>query len=235
MKRLNTESFIDRVNEVHKDFYDYSKTKYTNKRSKVVITCPIHGDFEIYPNNHWGGQGCKECGYNNRKSLRGNLEGFINKSNNIHKDFYDYSKVIYKTVRHKVVITCPIHGDFEIKANNHLSGQGCKECGYDCNPFKRNNWVKSGKDRNGIFYIIKCTNEDETFYKFGITFRGIKHRYAPSRMPYQYEVLREVKSSDLGYIWDLEKRFKRYVKNRRYLPKTKFCGHKTECFSKKIW
>ena len=27
----------------------------------MIITCPIHGDFEQQPNNHLQGQGCKKC------------------------------------------------------------------------------------------------------------------------------------------------------------------------------
>lgn len=59
---MTTEDFIRRAKEVHGDKYDYSKTKYVNKRTKVIITCPIHGDFEQCPSNHWRGQGCPMCG-----------------------------------------------------------------------------------------------------------------------------------------------------------------------------
>ena len=46
MKKRTTEEFIELARQVHGDKYDYSKTVYVNKRSKVIITCPIHGDFE---------------------------------------------------------------------------------------------------------------------------------------------------------------------------------------------
>lgn len=41
------------------------------------------------------------------------LEDFVNKSNTIHNNFYDYSLVEYKNNKLKVKIICPIHGTFE--------------------------------------------------------------------------------------------------------------------------
>ena len=49
-RRYTTEEFIQRAKEIHGDKYDYSKTKYGyNKKDKITITCPIHGDFFITP------------------------------------------------------------------------------------------------------------------------------------------------------------------------------------------
>lgn len=63
-------------------------------------------------------------------------ESFINKCKSIHDKLrldsglpiYDYSKTIFKSTRDKIVYTCPIHGDKQIRANSHLLGQGCAEC-----------------------------------------------------------------------------------------------------------
>ncbi len=51
---------------VHGSRYDYSKVDYVNARTKVVIVCPEHGDFEQAPNNHKSGQGCPKCCTHNR-------------------------------------------------------------------------------------------------------------------------------------------------------------------------
>ena len=48
-------------------------------------------------------------------------------------------------------------------------------------------------------------------------------------MPYQHEVLKKVETYDSGYVWDLEKRFKRVKRNAKYIPTIKFSGM-TECF-----
>ena len=62
MKKRTTEEFIELARQVHGDKYDYSKTVYLNKRSKVIITCPIHGDFEQNAHSHLNGRGCPKCG-----------------------------------------------------------------------------------------------------------------------------------------------------------------------------
>ena len=56
-------------------------------------------------------------------------ERFIEKAKKIHGDFYNYSQVEYKSNREKIKITCPIHGEFNQRASNHLEGRGCHICG----------------------------------------------------------------------------------------------------------
>lgn len=45
-----------------------------------------------------------------------------------HKNFYKYTNSVYTTSRNSIIITCPLHGDFLQKANNHLNGAGCTKC-----------------------------------------------------------------------------------------------------------
>lgn len=54
---------------------------------------------------------------------------FIVKAGILHSNYYNYDKVIYSTTKTKVTITCPTHGDFDQRPDNHLQGQGCPECG----------------------------------------------------------------------------------------------------------
>ena len=44
-KRLTRDEFIVKSNIANNFRYDYEKTIYTNNRTKVIITCPIHGIF----------------------------------------------------------------------------------------------------------------------------------------------------------------------------------------------
>lgn len=55
-------------------------------------------------------------------------EDFIKKAKEVHGDKYDYSKTIYVNSKQNVIITCPIHGDFVIRASHHLYGIGCHKC-----------------------------------------------------------------------------------------------------------
>ena len=66
MKKLSRDEFIKRANEVHKSRYDYSKVQYINGTTKVIIICPVHGEFLQTPQSHLNGQGCKQC-YNDCK------------------------------------------------------------------------------------------------------------------------------------------------------------------------
>ena len=60
------------------------------------------------------------------KKLTKNI--FINRSNEIHKNKYDYTQVIYLNTTKKVHIICPEHGKFEQSPGKHLKGQGCRRC-----------------------------------------------------------------------------------------------------------
>lgn len=60
-KTLPLETFIEKANLKHNNFYDYSKTIYKSSIEHVTITCPIHGDFTQRPNYHLSGNGCTLC------------------------------------------------------------------------------------------------------------------------------------------------------------------------------
>ena len=128
-KRLSGDEFIRRANIAHKNKYDYSKVVYVNGKSKVVIGCPLHGEFAQRPYNHSKGEGCPKCRLDYmRKILSSNVEKFILDANHIHNNSYCYSEVVYKNSKAKVCIKCPKHGSFWQTPNNHLRGQTCPEC-----------------------------------------------------------------------------------------------------------
>jgi hypothetical protein len=59
---------------------------------------------------------------------------YIEEAEKVHKNKYDYSKTIYTSAHNKIILICPIHGEFIISAYKHLQGQGCKYCGYEFTP-----------------------------------------------------------------------------------------------------
>lgn len=124
-KKLTTEEFITRSNVIHNNKYGYSKVQYIGSQIKVVITCPIHGDFEQKPNKHLQKQGCPKC-INNIKDTK---ESFIQKAIKIHGDKYDYSLVDYINANLKVDIICKLDNYiFSQTPGNHISGKGCPKC-----------------------------------------------------------------------------------------------------------
>ena len=110
---------------VHEDFYSYNKIPYVLARSPITVTCPIHGDFEILPNNHLKGVGCPECFVVHNKFTK---EDFVTKVSSLHNNFYDYSDSVYLGYSEFIDITCPVHGVFTQKAFSHASGHGCPKC-----------------------------------------------------------------------------------------------------------
>ncbi len=115
---------------VHNGKYDYSKCDYLGVNIKVIIICPIHGEFKQTPHNHLTGQGCPVCAIELRASLlRYTQDQFISRCLSIHGDRYDYSLVRYESNCSKVRVICKEHGEFLITPNDHLSKKGCKFCG----------------------------------------------------------------------------------------------------------
>lgn len=127
--KSTTKDFIAKASKIHENKYNYSKTIYTKKDNKVLITCPIHGDFLQVASNHLSGYGCYDCGIDSIKNKQklGNNK-FIKKANIIHNNKYRYKNTIYTNTSTKITITCPIHGDFQQTPQVHLLGHGCQKC-----------------------------------------------------------------------------------------------------------
>ena len=126
---LKEDVFLKRANEIHKNFYDYTKVKYVNEKKNVCIICPIHGEFYQSPYIHSRGGMCPKC-KNEKLSLdrRTSNEEWIKKATEVHNGYYSYDKCEYTGYYNKVIIKCPKHGYFEQLAYNHIQGKGCPKC-----------------------------------------------------------------------------------------------------------
>ena len=150
-RRMDPSDFIVRAKEVHKDRFTYEKTSYVNMTTKVTVSCPSHGDFQISPNKLvYGGQGCPSCGEERRGkrvtdinpgaaaavvSIAKHAKSYIEKARKVHGDLYDYSQTVYVGAKKKVLIGCKKHGFFEQAAGHHVSrGDGCPSCGQKSAP-----------------------------------------------------------------------------------------------------
>ena len=121
---------IEKFKQIHGDKYDYSKVKYINTNTKVLIICPEHGEFEQLISNHLAGKGCKKCSHiSTSLKNKSNTKEFIEKSQKIHGEKYNYNKVNYVNAKSKVCIICPEHGEFWQAPYNHLLMNGCPVCG----------------------------------------------------------------------------------------------------------
>ena len=129
--RKTTEWFIENSQKIHGDKYDYSKVVYERTDKNVCIICHKkdengneHGEFWQTPNRHLCKHGCPKCG----GSIKLTQEEFINRSNKVHNNKYDYSKTKFDGTSKKVCVICPKHGEFWQYANQHLQGRGCPRC-----------------------------------------------------------------------------------------------------------
>ena len=139
------QKFIERANEKFNFKFDYSLVEYKNNDGKVIIICPIHGQFEQCTDDHLNSKyACNDCkkdvSVSNKvvkeKVIKIKLdkikidrkELFFKRCFEIHGDRYDYSITEFKSSNDKVKIICREHGIFEQRASAHLNGQGCMEC-----------------------------------------------------------------------------------------------------------
>ena len=161
-KRKDTETFIKEANKKHKHKYDYSKTQYRGVKKKVEIIChkkgengKEHGLFFQEASSHLSGAGCPRCkGEKCSARQKTDFNVLIEKFNKKHSGKYTYCKQQYKGLHSKIMITCPIHGDFSQEINSHLRGGGCPKCS------------KVFMDRN--YFIKKASMIHNNYYDYSL-------------------------------------------------------------------
>ena len=161
-------------------------------------------------------------------AIRTTLNDFLKRSKKIHGDRYDYSKVNYKGVHHRVKIICPKHGEFELRARAHYDEyRGCPDCdtsgksGFS----DKSKWIKLPK----IVYIIEVTEKGEKFIKFGLTKEKIlAKRFQKGEFPYNYQVLFEKRIKDGVRAKEIEDKLKLKYSKISYKASKNFRGY-TEC------
>ena len=120
---VTTESFIAEAKEIYGDRYDYSKVDYKNRDHRVVVTCPVHGEFQVYAREHLDGKGCPKC-------EKG--EKFIAKLKEKFGDKFGLDEFVYESSTTPVTLICPTHGAFSRLPHQILYAPlGCPECGND--------------------------------------------------------------------------------------------------------
>jgi hypothetical protein len=122
-RMLNQENFLLKAKEKHGDRYDYSMVSFKHGNSAILI-----GYDGIYytqkPYHHLSGARPE----NIKLAVRKTNKTFISEAQNIHDYKYSYDKTEYIKNQIKVIITCPIHGDFLQNPLSHLQGCGCSSC-----------------------------------------------------------------------------------------------------------
>ena len=145
--------------------YLYGKVRYINAKAKITVICPLHGDFEISPNNLTNGKGCAKCG----KVYKPNTEEWIEKAQKVHGTKYDYSQVLYKSSKEKICIICAYHGPFYQTPSNHLTGFGCESCAREL--------VTKGQTHSKEQFIIKAIEIHGNRYDYSqVSYKNSKEK-----------------------------------------------------------
>lgn len=84
------------------------------------------------------------------------------------------------------------------------------------------------KETPATFYIIKMYNDNETFYKVGITKHDVRTRYYGRTKHYKFVIIHE-ESMCLYDAFLKEEEYKQSHRHLHYKPKHRFGGH-TECY-----
>lgn len=215
----------------------FNKSEYKKALDYITVECYKHREYLTKPNRILSKkQTCPQCQEERRHLiLRSNTKEFINKAvKKLGTNREIYNKVEYTHAKEKVPILCEVHETYYlITPNDHLSGYGCPECASERGGYSRTDYINVAKGRKSNLYLLRCYNENEEFYKVGITIRQIKERYLGKKhIPYEYEIIYEVKD-DAGLIWDVEKSVIRQFKLNKYIPLLEFAGY-TECFNKEF-
>ena len=153
-----TETYIKRANEIHHNKYDYVNTKYIDRLTDIVITCPIHGDFTQSPKDHLSGCGCPICKESTlEKEIRNILETnsidylYEYKGHTLHNKSVDFYLINYN-----VAIEC--QGEQHFIPINFFGGE---------------NKLKTYIDRDISKYNELLSKHDRIIYVYHKKFKNI--------------------------------------------------------------
>lgn len=210
LKEQLPESYRDM--ELISFYKSYHKTVFFKTRYGLIKTKPGYLLSGCYPTI---------------KSAVNKTEYWINQAIEVYGDKYNYSLVDYINSATKIDIICKKHGVFTQTPASHLSEHGCPGCGRKI----LERLEKNKKEYIGIpakLYILELKNEEESFFKIGVTRDKIKYR-AKRMRPYKYTLLKDF---DLNLYEAVLKEYEwlEILKQYQHTPEHKFKGY-TECFS----
>lgn len=224
-------NFISQAVLIHGTKYDYSQVNYINNHTKIDIMCPIHGIFKPTPQNHLTRKsGCPMCSNKSKgKFNKLTKDQVLTIANDIHNNKYTYNLIDYENTSSKILITCPSHGEFLQKTTNHIfMKQGCPSCGYIGR--YSTEWFDNEDNRTipGILYVLKFNQNEENFYKIGITQKTLKERW---KSPKGYIIEEEYILHTTLYNAFLIEQYllKTHLYKMRHIPSAKIGGD-AECF-----
>lgn len=135
------ENFIKKANKKHNYKFNYSKFNYVNAKTKSIIICPEHGEFEQNPDKHLNSvHACKLC--EKLYKIKSYKKGIPNEKSKISAEefenrFYKKFDRKYKLILdnysgitgNNISVICPEHGETTFYPNNiRIIKSPCNTC-----------------------------------------------------------------------------------------------------------
>jgi hypothetical protein len=130
IQRETALKLIAQATEKFNGKFNYRFVNFVNKKTPVIIDCPVHGIFNQRLQTHaMSAHGCSKCASESgRMSQEEVIHRFNEAHDNIKNPKFDYSKVEYKGMTEKVEIVCLVHGSFWQLPSDHIRQHGCGKC-----------------------------------------------------------------------------------------------------------
>lgn len=212
--------FMNMLKEAYIDIYNFicPESEYEGMNNKMIFNTK-HGLISVNPGSLMSGYMPNIRSAINRKKY------FKNMLKEIYGDKYKF--IINNTDRKNGTnfLICPVHGKVEFDNESIFLGTGCKKCSTTNAP-------------KTLLYLIKLYNNDESFYKIGISgysLKGNVKRYRQYKtLGYDTKELLKINFDNELELREYELKLKHIIKPYLYLPKKWNYNISTECFSEEI-
>jgi hypothetical protein len=153
-------------------------------------------------------------------------EYFKNQLLFLYDNKYDF--IIDGTDRHKgrVTLVCPIHGEVSVDSDTIFNGNGCPICN------------GSNKHKSNLFYLIRLYNDEESFYKLGISHYNAKKEIVRfksyTKLGYKIDIIYTHLFNEALECKEFETSLKRLIRNNLYSPKNWDAEGSNESFTNEL-
>lgn len=141
-----------------------NKSKYTRHTAIFECSCGVQFKADVSAVRTFKIYRCKQCSDKARNAKC--PINFISKCRSIHKNRYDYSKVVYYNKTTPITLICKVHGEFQQTPATHLRGGNCQKCAQDLRSIKLR---ASNINRPATLYYAYF--KELNLYKIGVTTR----------------------------------------------------------------
>lgn len=210
-----TSYFMSKLKEKQPAIYDmlYPVSEYKTNEDNMLFDTK-YGVISTKPSNLLSGKVPGIRTAIDRKTYR------LNQFKEIHGDKYEYNFIEGTATESNVEITCPLHGKFIQKIDNHMQGKGCRSCNHK---------------PSTLLYLVQLTDDIDQFIKVGISRKSksgyVRRYYEYKKSGYKVDILLEHEFESEQDSRRVESLIKTKFKALRIVPSKWPYENPTECFT----